>query len=91
METLNEKPAILLSIKKPSSPTNDRLNLRGGAGLRYRAATHWHVGSLSCSIGEDASHNHDSNQTRNYAADAPFPLPRIIWVPDAVVVSVCHD
>jgi hypothetical protein len=76
--------------QEPLLPTDDRLNLPAGAGLQYRAATRWHVGSLSCSVGEDASHNYDSNETDNYAANAPFPVPRIIWVPDAIIVSVRH-
>jgi hypothetical protein len=77
--------------REPLLPTNDHSNLSGSDRLRYRAATCWHVGGLSCSVSEDASHNHDSNETGNYAANAPFPVPRIIWVPDAIIVSVRHD
>ena len=77
--------------QEPLLPTNDHSNLSGSDRLRYRAATCWHVGGLSCSVSEDASHNHDSNETGNYAANAPFPVPRIIWVPDAIIVSVRHD
>ena len=57
--------------REPLLPTDDRLNLPAGAGLQCRAATRWHVGSLSCSVGEDASHNYDSNKTDNYAAKTP--------------------
>ena len=48
---------------EPLLPTDDRLNLPAGAGLQCRAATRWHVGSLSCSVGEDASHNALSAET----------------------------
>jgi hypothetical protein len=60
-----------------------------GAGVRDGAVRTSRLGS-TCSVSDDANHNHDSNDTGNHAATAPFPIPRIIGVPDGSGVWICH-
>jgi hypothetical protein len=54
-----------------------------------RAARTSRLGS-TCSVSDDANHNHDSNDTGNHAATAPFSIPRIIGVSDRSGVWICH-
>ena len=60
-----------------------------GVGLRDGAARTNGLGS-TCSVSDDANHNHDSNDTGNHAATTPFPIPRIIGVSDRSGVWICH-
>ena len=67
-----------------------RATLARCAGLGDGAArTSRRVGrGPTCSVSDYAGHNHNGNGTGNHAASAPFPIPRIIWVPDGLVVGV---
>src|SRR6516164_132023 len=51
--------------------------------------TCWRFGTRTCSVSNDASHNHNGNNGGNHAASTPFPTPRIIWV-TYYGFSVCH-
>jgi len=65
--------------------------LSGSGWLRNAAArTCFGVGRRACFISDDTSHDYDGSNNRNNAASSPFPIVGIIWVPDVVIVRVCH-
>src|SRR6516164_714877 len=49
-------------------------------------------GTHTCSVSNDASHNHKDNNGGHHAASTPFPMPRVIRVSHCSIVgvSVCH-
>jgi hypothetical protein len=60
---------------------------------RRAIRTCWRFGTRTCSVGNDASHNHKDNNGGHHAASTPFPMPRVIRVSHCPIVgvSVCHS
>jgi len=59
---------------------------------RRAIRTCWPLGTHTCSVSNDASHNHKDNNGGHHAASTPFPMPRVIRVSHCPIVgvSVCH-
>src|SRR6516165_11832250 len=88
------KPCVPAAVAVARHPAQTVLLSTGvtltSAMMQGRAIlTCWRFGTRTCSVSNDASHNHNGNNGGNHAASTPFPPPRIIWVTH-YGISVCH-